>query len=356
MEGNNQKLNRLLELAINNHASDLHLLVGYQPILRVNGELFPISGEEVLSGPEIDGLISSLLGERKKRFLEEKELDFSYSFKNWEFRVNVYFQQGFPAASLRLIPSKINSLAELNLPSSLAKVAEWRQGFVLVTGPTGHGKSTTVAALLEEINRKRRVHIITIEDPIEYRLKPEKAIISQREIQVDTRGWRRALRSSLREDPDVVFVGEMRDLETIRAALTIAETGHLVFSTLHTNSAAETVDRIVDVFPPVAREQVKIQLANVLRMVISQRLVPTGRTGRVPAVEILLSTPAVRTAIREGKTHMIDNIIQTSREVGMCLLEHSLAGWVKQGRISLETAKAFSLRPNELLRMLRPEK
>jgi len=346
-------LERLLQLTVNNKASDLHLLAGYQPTLRINGELYPIAGEAVLDNQKVSALVFSLAGVRKERFLREKELDFSYSFASGEFRVNIYYQQGVPAASLRFIRSEVASLAELNLPETIKTVVGWQQGLVLVTGPTGHGKSTTVAALLEEVNRSRRSHIITIEDPIEYRIKPAKSIVSQREIEVDTLDWSRALRSALREDPDVVFIGEMRDLDTIRAVLTIAETGHLVFSTLHTNSAAETVDRIIDVFPSGTREQIRSQLANVLGMVISQRLVPMMQPGRIPAVEILTSSAAVRTAIREGKTHMIDNIIQTSAEAGMRLLESSLAQLVREKKISSETAQAFALRSKELTRLLR---
>lgn len=257
------------------------------------------------------------------------------------------------AASLRFLSSHILSLKDLNLPETLKSVTSWRQGFVLVTGPTGHGKSTTVAALLEEINQNRNGHIITIEDPIEYRLHAQRCLVSQRELGEDTLSWAGALRSCLREDPDVVFVGEMRDLETISAALTIAETGHLVFSTLHTNSAAETIDRIIDVFPAEGKAQVRLQLANVLGAVISQRLVPTIKPGRVPAVELLFSSMAVKTAIREGKTHMVDNIIQTSSELGMMLLESSLAALVKKGIVDKETAERFAIRKGELVRNLR---
>lgn len=349
-----KKLTRLLQLTINNRASDLHLVAGYPPILRINGELFPIAAEPPLTNETVSELIFSLLGKRKERFLKEKELDFSYSFgEKGEFRVNTYFQQGSMAASLRYLASQILSLEELKLPPILREITHWRQGFVLVTGPTGHGKSTTVATLIEEINKNRRAHIITIEDPIEYRFVPKKSLISQREIEQDTLSWNKALRSCLREDPDVVFIGEMRDLETISAALTIAETGHLVFSTLHTNSAAETVDRIIDVFPAQTKDQVRLQLANVLGAVISQRLIPTIKPGRVPAVEILFSTMAVKTAIRERKTHMIDNIIQTSSELGMCLLEGSLAGWVKKGIVERKVAEAFAIRKGELVRNLR---
>jgi twitching motility protein PilT len=353
---NSQKssIDALLDLVVNNKASDLHLVVGYSPVLRINGQLYSIASQPTITREKIDELLSPILGDRKQRFLKEKELDFSYSFgKKGEFRVNVYYQQGAPAASFRFIRSAISSLDELNLPSSLKSLASWRQGFVLVTGPTGHGKSTTVAALLEEINATRASHIITIEDPIEYRFLPKKSLISQREIEQDTLSWTRALRSVLREDPDVVFIGEMRDLETISAALTIAETGHLVFSTLHTNSAAETIDRIVDVFPPSDKENIRFQLANVLGAVISQRLVPTIKPGRVPAVEILYSSTAVKTAIREKKTHMIDNIIQTSSELGMMSLEESLASWVKKGVVSREVAEGYALRKRDFVRNLK---
>lgn len=354
MEKEKNKIDTLLNLVINNKASDLHLVVGYPPVMRINGELYHVTGFSSLTREEVENLLEPVLGEKKEKFVKEKELDFSYSFREkGEFRVNVYHQQGTPAAAFRFIRSSIASLEELNLPVSLKSLVHWRQGFVLVTGPTGHGKSTTVAALLEEINANRAAHLITIEDPIEYRFSPKKALISQREIEQDTTSWKRALRSVLREDPDVVFIGEMRDLETISAALTIAETGHLVFSTLHTNSAAETIDRIVDVFPPSAKENIRYQLASVLGAVISQRLIPTIKPGRVPAVEILYSTVAVKTAIREKRTHLIDNIIQTSSELGMMLLEESLASWVKKGVVAKEVAEGYALRKKEFLRNLK---
>ena len=349
------EVKKLLELAIRNKASDLHLLAGIPPTLRVNGELMPITSASPLTPEAVKEMIFSMLTEEDKElFLKQKEIDFSYTLgKEYRFRVNAYFTQGNAAAALRVIPTKIPAIKDLNLPEILYQFVDLKQGFVLVAGPTGHGKSTTVASILAEINRTRRVHIVSIEDPIEYIIKPDKAIISQREIGNDTLAWKNALRSVLREDPDVVFIGEMRDLETIASALTIAETGHLVFSTLHTNSAAETIDRIIDVFPEGSKQQIRLQLANVLGAVISQRLVPTLDNSRVPAVEILLSTHAVKTAIRESKTHMIDNIIQTSLELGMISLERSLANWVRKGKISLEVARSFALRPNELNRQLR---
>lgn len=346
-------MDKLLELTINNKASDLHLVSGYQPSLRVYGELYPLSNEPILDQAKIKELIYSLLGKKKEEFLEKREVDFSFIFSKGQFRVNVYFQQGVPAASLRFLEGEVAPLDQLGLPPILKTVTTWRQGLILVTGPSGHGKSTTVASLIQEINKARRSHIITVEDPIEYRFKPDKSVISQREIGADTVDWSRALRSCLRQDPDVVYIGEMRDLETIQAALTIAETGHLVFSTLHTNSAAETVDRIIDVFPAGARDQVKSQLAAVLGVVISQRLVPTIKPGRALAVEILTNNPAVRTSIRESKTHMIDNIIRTSSESGMMLLEKSLVQLVRDSKISTEAARGFAIRKEELNRFFR---
>jgi len=348
-------IQELLELAVKNRASDLHLLNGVPPTLRVNGELMPVPGAAALTKETLKEMVLGILDERNKEiFLKNKELDVSYSLSDGaRFRVNIYRQRGSIAAAFRYLASKIPMIDELNLPEILHQFVNRRQGFVLITGPTGQGKSTTVASLIEEINQKKACHIITIEDPIEYLFTPKKAIISQREVETDTLSWRRALRSCLREDPNVVFIGEMRDLETIASALTIAETGHLVFSTLHTNSAAETIDRIIDVFPEDSKRQIRLQLANVLGAVISQRLVPTIDNSRIPAVEILLSTNAVKTAIRESKTHMINNIIQTSLELGMTSLERSLTNWIRRGKIDLETAQSYAFRPDELSRQLK---
>jgi twitching motility protein PilT len=348
-------INQLFELTLKNRASDLHLVVGVTPTLRINGALQPLTGQGVINSENCWELINQVLTEEQQReFKEKKELDFSYQVEGGaRFRTNVYFAKGEPAAAFRAIPNKIATLEELNLPAILHDFTQLNQGFILITGPTGHGKSTTVASILDEINQTRGVHIVSIEDPIEYVLTPDKALISQREIGSDSLDWQMALRSCLREDPDVVFVGEMRDLESIAMALTIAETGHLVFSTLHTNSAAQTIERLVDVFPEGSKQQIRYQLANTLKAVVAQRLVPTLDEGRVPAVEILLANQAVETSIRENKIHMIDNVIQTSLEMGMMPLERSLASWVQKGKISPEIAKSYSLRPEELNRQLR---
>lgn len=348
-------IQELLQIAIDNKASDLHLLVGIPPTLRVNGVLLQISGKEVLTDQTIQELVWQITNAEQKEILTvNKELDFSFEFEGKaRFRINAYHQRGSMAASLRLIPFEIRGIDELGLPKICHTFATLRQGFILVTGPTGHGKSTTLAAILQEINQTRTEHIVTIEDPIEFVLPKGKSIVSQREVHGDTHSWEIALRSCLREDPNVVLIGEMRDYETIASALTIAETGHLVFATLHTNSAAQTVDRIVDVFPEHAKSQVRMQLSSTLEAVLSQRLLPCLTGGRVVAYEIMTATPAVRTVVREGKTHMIDNIIQTSAELGMVSLETNLTSLVKQGKISLETAQAYALRPEDLMRQIR---
>jgi twitching motility protein PilT len=295
-----------------------------------------------------------LTAEQLERLTVNKELDFSLPFSDkGRFRINAYTQKNTLAAAFRLIPLTIPSIESLGLPSILHSFTSLRQGFVLITGPTGHGKSTTLASMLQEINQTRATHIVTIEDPIEFVFNPVKSIISQREMRSDTHSWEVALRSVLREDPDVVLVGEMRDYETISAALTVAETGHLVFATLHTNSAAQTIDRIVDVFPEEQQGQVKLQLSNVIEAVFSMRLVPAITKGRVVAYEVMLGTTAIKTAIREGKTHQIESILETSQEVGMSTIERSLADLVKRGIITLEVAQSWSLRPEELTRLVR---
>ncbi|MCS7092448.1 MAG: type IV pilus twitching motility protein PilT [Patescibacteria group bacterium] len=345
----------LLELAITKKASDVHIISGIPPYVRINGILFPVSGELVLTPEVIEKYLKEILSaEQYERLVENKEIDFSYAFSNKaRFRVNAYTQKGTFAIAFRLIPLTIPTIEELKLPKILHNFTGLKQGLVLVTGPTGHGKSTTLAAMLNEINASRAAHIVTIEDPIEFVFKPIKSIISQREMGTDSLSWQMALRSVLREDPDVVLVGEMRDYETIASALTVAETGHLVFATLHTNSAAQTIDRIVDVFPNEQQEQVRFQLANVVEAVFSMRLVPDLHGGRVVAYEVMLGTSAVRTAIREGKVHQIDNIIQTSTELGMNTLEMSLATHVRDGKVDLETAKSYAQRPDELSRLVR---
>lgn len=348
-------IQQLLEAVIKKDASDLHLVVGQPPMYRVDGDLTAIPGEDILSLEAAQTLIFDLLtSEQKELILVNKELDFSFGLGDVaRFRVNAYYQKGYLSASLRLIPSNIKTIEDLQLPKSLHNFAKMRQGFVLVTGPTGHGKSTTLASIINEINLENPMHILTIEDPIEYVYPRGRALVSQRELHLDTHSWDIALRSALREDPNVVLVGEMRDYETIAAALTIAETGHLVFATLHTNSASQTIDRIVDVFPENQQEQVKIQLSNTLAGIVSQRLMPALGGGRVPAVEILIGTPAIRNLIREGKTHQIDSALQTSSEQGMVTLDASLATLIKSGRISEEVGLSYSTRPDQLMRLVR---
>lgn len=350
-------IQELLELTIKSNASDLHLLVGIPPSIRVDGSLYYLNNYSPLKAEDIDSMIHSILTpEQKELLLANKELDFSFGFNTQEltgrFRINAYFQQGSLAAALRFLPSTIRTIDDLTLPKIVHSFTTLKQGLVLVCGPTGHGKSTTLAAILNAINLNQAAHILTIEDPIEYIYPKGKSIISQREMAIDTHSWALALKSALREDPDVVLVGEMRDPETMSSAITIAETGHLVFSTLHTNSAAQSIDRIVDSFPPFQQNQIKIQLASTLKGIVSQRLIPLINKGRLPAVEILLGTSAIASNIRDGKTHLIDSVIQTSQEVGMVTLESSLARLVMAGSISLDTAKAYALHQNELVRLV----
>lgn len=346
-------IQQMLTYVIEKKASDLHLVTGAVPLVRIDGELLPIAGEMELTENSVNILVTGVMSPEQKQLFEvNKELDFSFSYGGTaRFRANGYYQKGSVAGSFRLISSTIPKIDDLGLPKICHQFAELKQGFVLVTGPTGQGKSTTLAAILEEINRQRSVHLITIEDPIEYVYKSQKALVSQRELHNDTHSWDLALKAVLREDPDVVLIGEMRDYETILAALTIAETGHLVFATLHTNSAAQTVDRIVDVFPENQQQQVRMQLSENLEAVFSQRLVPKIGGGRAVAYEVMMGTPAVKSAVREARTHMLQNIIQTSGEYGMTTLENSLARLVKAKIVSLESALAYAENPEELSRL-----
>lgn len=347
-------IKQLFSEAIRLKASDLHLIAGFPPILRVVGKLIPVTGTSVLSPDDTQALAASIFSEEEKElFLTNKEIDFSVAYGTNRFRANVYVQKGSVAADFRLIPERIGTFAELGLPNIVNEFVKLRQGFILVTGPTGHGKSTTLASIIQEINKTKALHVVTIEDPIEYVYPAGLSIISQREMHQDTHSWTVALRSVLREDPDVVLIGEMRDLETIQSAITIAETGHLVFATLHTNSAAQTIDRIVDVFPENQQIQIRLQLAAVIEGVLSQRLVPSISGGRTLISEIMIGTPAIRTTIREGKSHLIDNIIQTSAELGMLSLETALANAVREGKISQDMAMSYALRPEELGRLLK---
>ena len=344
----------LLQITIEKKASDLHLVVDSPPCLRINGELSFLNDQGVITKKTVEDLLFSLISpEQKELLLNNKEIDFSFELAGkGRFRVNLYHQKDSLAGSLRFIPIEIKSIDDLLLPPICHQFATLKQGFILVTGPTGHGKSTTLAAIIKEILANRSCNVITIEDPIEFVFKSRRSLVSQRELSFDTHSWAAALRSALREDPDVVLIGEMRDYDTIAAALTIAETGHLVFSTLHTNSAAQTVDRIIDAFPEESKNQIRIQLSTSLEAVLSQRLVPLTAGGRMVAYEVLVATSAVKTAIRDGKTHMIDNIIQTSGSLGMSTLEASLVKLVNEGKISVETAKLYALRPEEVTRLL----
>lgn len=348
-------IQQLLELTISKNASDLHLSVGFPPILRIHGDLYPVAGSEVVTPEQMESTLEAILNKiQRDIFAENFELDFSLELPNKaRFRVNLFRQKGHPAISLRLIPARIPLLAELGFPKVVERIAQLKQGFILVTGPTGHGKSTTLASFINQINQSRAEHILTIEDPIEYIYPPGKSLIEQREMFLDTKSWNNALKASLREDPNVVLIGEMRDLETIASAMTIAETGHLVFATLHTNSAAQSIDRIIDVFPEIQQPQIRLQLAASLETILSLRLIPTIQPGRILASEVLFANPAVRNIIREGKTHLIDNVIETSAEGGMQILERSLADLVKLGKVSSEVATRFSLRPELLGKLLR---
>jgi twitching motility protein PilT len=343
----------ILQQLVDAAGSDIHIVAGSPPTLRVDGVLKPVAGVAIMGSEDTEKLILPLLSQEQRDYISvNKELDFGYQFKELgRFRVNVYHTQGSMAAALRLIPTRIKSLDELNMPPILHELSTYHQGLVLLTGPTGEGKSTTLAAIIDEINSTRAEHILTIEDPIEFLHKPKMSIFSQREVNQDTHGWEIALRSALREDPDVVLVGEMRDYETIASAITIAETGHLVFATLHTASAAQTVDRIIDVFPSHQQGQVRQQLAATLKVVASQRLLPNLQGGRVAAMEIMIANPAIRNLIREGKSHQIDNVIQTSGDRGMMLIETHLAKLLQQGVISIEEAENTAFRREELNRL-----
>jgi len=347
------EMKNLLDGAIQKGSSDLHLTVGVPPMLRIDGVLMATPGEAALTGEMVSKLVQSFMThEQIERLNVRKELDFSFGYQNMRFRTNVYFQKGFLAASLRLISKNIKSFEDLGLPPVLERFTSASQGFVVIAGPTGHGKSTTLAALINKINHTRSEHIVTIEDPIEYVFEHDKSIISQREVGSDTNSFARALRSSLREDPNVVLIGEMRDLETIEAALTIAETGHLVFTTLHTNSAAQTADRIIDVFPPHQQQQVAMQLANVLLGVVSQRLIPKTNGGRTLACEIMIANSAVRSTIREGKTHQLPNVIQTSASEGMISMDKVLAEMVSKGEITIDSALSWASDPKAFKMMV----
>jgi len=380
------EIQELLEYAVNHQASDLHLTAGIPPTLRIWGRLVPMAHCPVLTPEDTYQLAYSMMNAfQKQKFERTWELDLSYGVSGLgRFRVNVYRQRGAVGVAIRVIPHQIPRIEDLNLPPILVELTRRPRGLILVTGPTGQGKSTTLAAMVDRINEERSCHIVTIEDPIEYLHEHKRSIVNQRELGFDTQSFPNALRSALREDPNVIMVGEMRDLETIALALTAAETGHLVLATLHTGTAAQSVDRIIDVFPPHQQQQIRVQLANVLEAVISQQLLPNqlflrrsgspeqlpgarrergvrtvSRTwptleevGRVPAVEVMIATPAIRNLIREGKTHQIDAAIQTGHQHGMQTMDQSLRDLYERGLISFEDAISRAIRPDELRKMI----
>ena len=351
----NVRIEGLLEECVKRKASDLHLQYGLPPILRIDGVLTPIAGMPNLNEQLMQSLIFSTLDEEQRKILlKDKEFDYSFAFGDIaRFRVNAFHERGNLAAAFRLIPNEIKNINELGMPAIVETFAEFPRGLVLVTGPTGSGKSTTLAALIDKINREKSTHIITIEDPIEFTHKSQRSVIAQREVHYDTFSFAAALRSALREDPDVVLIGEMRDLETIQAAITIAETGHLVFATLHTNSAAQSIDRMVDVFPSHQQPQVRTQLANMLMAICAQRLVPAIGGGRVVAAEIMVANSAIRSLIRDGKTHQIDTAIQTGADQGMQTMDRTLAKLIQTGVITYDSAREFAVDVNELNRLVK---
>ncbi len=348
-------LNDLLNLVIENEASDLHITVGTPPVIRVDGELIQ-TDLDVLTPMDTRSLIYNMLtSEQQKEFEEKLELDISYSVHGFgRFRVNVYKQRGCIASAFRIIPTKIPTLEELKMPQKLREFTKLNKGMVLVTGPTGSGKSTTLASLINIINEEQRCHIITVEDPIEYLHYHKKSVINQRELHIDTHSFGEALRHVLREDPDVILVGEMRDLETVSTALTMAETGHLVFGTLHTTDAAQTINRVIDIFPPHQQPQIRSQLSFCLRAVVAQQLLPMASgKGRICATEILIGNPAVANCIREQKISGLYTIMQTSQNDGMMTFEQALRDLYMKGDITLEEALIHTMHPKELERMLK---
>src|SRR3989344_1937728 len=343
-------LSELVENAVKSNASDIHLSAGMRPTLRVVGQLLPVSKEQVLSPKDTAGIAEVMIGkEAFEKFLGSREKDFSYSFKEKaRFRVNIFFQKGYIGIAMRLVPVKVKTLDELLLPPNLADFTKKEQGFFLVVGPTGHGKSTTLASMVDSINHQRAEHIVPIEDPVEYIFTPDQSIIEQREVGFDTHDFHTALRSMFRQDVNVAMIGEMRDYETMAAAVTAAETGHLVFSSLHTNNASQTIDRIIDSFPPTQQNQIRSQLASTIIGIFSIRLIPRVSGGLIPAYELLIANHAVRNLIRENKIHEIDMVIEISSDLGMVSFNRSLMELVRQGEITMENALAYSLNPSGL--------
>ena len=349
------KIETLLEETVRQKASDLHIQVGLPPILRVDGVLRPIPNTPVVDEEASERLIFSTMDSlQQQSLMKDREFDYSFAFGSLgRFRVNAFQEKGSLAGAFRLIPDKILTIQELGMPAVVDTFTEYPRGLVLVTGPTGSGKSTTLAALIEKINQTKPVHILTIEDPIEFTYTSKRAVVVQREVHYDTLSFSRALRSALRQDPDVVLISEMRDLETIQAALTVAETGHLVFGTLHTNSAAQSIDRIIDVFPAHQQSQIRLQLSAVLQAVCSQRLVPAIAGGRVCAAEIMVINQAIKSLIRDGKTHQIDTAIQTGVAQGMQTMDRTLVKMIQTGIISYDDAREYAVDLTEFERLAR---
>lgn len=354
MKDYRKEVEELVLIVAKEGASDLHLTAGRHPTIRVSGDLIPIVKKPLLTPEDTLGMAMEILNDDNKRlFLEEREVDFSYSpTPDIRFRGNAFFQKGLASVALRLIPMKIKTLEELNLPERLADFVHKKQGFFLVVGPVGQGKSTTLASLIQMINQERAEHIITIEDPVEYLFKSDRSIIDQREVRFDTKNFYTALRSMFRQDVNVAMIGEMRNPETISMAVTASETGHLVLSTLHTNSAAQTIDRIIDSFPGNQQHQIRVQLAGSLIGIFSQRLVPRISGGLVPAYELLVNNDAVANLIREGRTAEIDVLIETGSQDGMVDLNRSLANLVRDGEITADNAFRYSLNPDSLTRLI----
>lgn len=350
MEDFKKQIEELLDTAAEKGGSDLHLSTGYYPTVRIDGRLIALDDLKILDKKTVEGMAFSILREdQKERFLTEKEIDFAYELnEKVRCRVNIYLTRNNYSIVFRFIPEKISTIEELNLPPVIKIFTKLSQGFVLVVGPNGHGKSTTLASMLELINSERAEKIVTIEDPIEYIFTPDRSIIDQREVFFDTLSFDRALRSTFRENVNVIMVGEMRDYETMSAAVSAAETGHLVFASLHTNNAAQTIERIVDTFPPAQQGQIISQLANTISGIISQRLIPRIKGGQIPAVEVMVATAAVRNLIRERKTQQLNLVIDTGGEIGMISLNKSLADLIRRREISYEQAEFYSLNPSEL--------
>lgn len=350
-----KQLEEILDLAINKNATDIHISPGRCPIIRIDSQLTPLADRPVLTVQDTQEIAFVLLPDgRKEEFLSQRDIDLSFSYKKKaRFRINIYHQLGKISIALRLIPNKIKTIEELNLPPICHQFAKASQGFFLAVGPSGQGKSTALAALIDEINHSRFDHVVTIEDPVEYLFNPDKCIIDQREVGEDVQDFHRGLREVFRQDPDIIMIGEMRDPETISSAVTAAETGHLVLTTLHTNTASQTIDRIIDSFPHHQQNQIRMQLSATILGILSRRLVPCLKGGVINAVELMIANSAIRNLIREGRSHQIDMVIETSSEEGMISLNRSLVDLVKRKLISLENAQLYSTNPQELKMLLK---